>query len=343
MKITRENYETFFLDYLEGNLDEQLMDDFIDFLQQNADLKKELELFESITIPDISLEFPGKEKLYRHSLDHTPIFEKWAVASMEGDLNETEKQEFELYIENHPEKKKEFELFEKTRLIPDLSVTFSKKDLLYRKAILRPLLMWSVRVAAVLLVAIALWNLWPEDGPETIMQPQISQVEQIPGDSGTVVAEPQEGVEDQLYAAETSQKSLPAIESVQLPSKDIYPETNAQTETDLLKASQELNFLPVKKAHIETAPISTALAVNATFAATEPSSPIETEEYISDKIRQKIGLEGFTFARLVRSGLDLASNITDEKLSYATNTDGDIVALSLDTRLIGLRIPVGKK
>ena len=42
MKINRNNYEAFFIDYLEGNLDEKMVDDFIEFLQQNPDLKEEL-------------------------------------------------------------------------------------------------------------------------------------------------------------------------------------------------------------------------------------------------------------------------------------------------------------
>ena len=43
MKITRENYEEHFLDYLEGNLDKQLLDEFKNFLVQNPDLRDELE------------------------------------------------------------------------------------------------------------------------------------------------------------------------------------------------------------------------------------------------------------------------------------------------------------
>ena len=31
MKINRENYESFFIDYLEGNLDERQVNDFIDW------------------------------------------------------------------------------------------------------------------------------------------------------------------------------------------------------------------------------------------------------------------------------------------------------------------------
>ena len=51
MIITRDNYESFFMDYLEGNLEENLIDQFLDFLKQNPDLKEELHLFEEVSLP----------------------------------------------------------------------------------------------------------------------------------------------------------------------------------------------------------------------------------------------------------------------------------------------------
>ena len=37
MKINRENYESFFIDYLEGNLDERQVNDFIDWVVLEVD------------------------------------------------------------------------------------------------------------------------------------------------------------------------------------------------------------------------------------------------------------------------------------------------------------------
>ena len=52
MKITRDNYESFFIDYIEGNLPENMIDQFLDFLNQNPDLKEELHLFEEVNLPE---------------------------------------------------------------------------------------------------------------------------------------------------------------------------------------------------------------------------------------------------------------------------------------------------
>jgi len=49
-KITRHNYEAFFLDYLEGNLSEELNTELKTFLAQNPDLASELEEFENVSL-----------------------------------------------------------------------------------------------------------------------------------------------------------------------------------------------------------------------------------------------------------------------------------------------------
>ena len=69
MKITRENYESFFIDYLDGFLDEKLIDDFIEFLQQNPDLKEELSLFENVSVDAENISFDKKDQLFKEKYD----------------------------------------------------------------------------------------------------------------------------------------------------------------------------------------------------------------------------------------------------------------------------------
>jgi hypothetical protein len=345
MKITRENYEPYFLDYLEGNLDENLVDDLMEFLQQNPDLKNELEMHESITIPNFTAEYDSKEKLYRHPLDHTPTFENKVVAWMEGDLDENEKREFTAYLEKRPTKKKELKRFEETRLAPDLSVTFAKKEKLYRQPVIRPILFWTMRVAAILLIAIALWNLWPSDTAEIIDQPVVSELqpEKIVPESSALtenfVVDLQDAEKDQTPIK--SGDSKPVIQHIVKPS--IVESSIVGTENNQRNELSVPDLLPVKIANIEVSSSKPLLA----FATQPADYKVEYEyleqEYLTDKLREKMGLEGFTFAKLMRSGLELASNLTNEKFSYDTNKEGEIVALSLDTHLLGLRIPVGRK
>jgi hypothetical protein len=127
MKINRNNYEAFFIDYLEGNLDEKMVDDFIEFLQQNPDLKEELSLFETVSIGQEEITFSKKELLLKDKYDIENEFNQAAIARLEGDFSALEKIEFENYLSAHPDKQKEAELFSKTKLQPDKSLVFSKK------------------------------------------------------------------------------------------------------------------------------------------------------------------------------------------------------------------------
>jgi hypothetical protein len=107
MKITRNNYETYFLDYLEGNLDENLVDGFLEFLQKNPDLKEELSMMDTASIEPDSAVFTNKEKLYKEKYDAEDLFNQAAIALIEGDISESEKAEFDAYLLKNPEKQKD--------------------------------------------------------------------------------------------------------------------------------------------------------------------------------------------------------------------------------------------
>lgn len=341
MKITKDNYEPFFLDYLEGNLDEHLVDDFIEFLQQNPDLKNELQLFETVTVPVDELKFSAKNKLYRNKYDQPEIFEQTSIAWLEGDLSLSETTEFMAYIEKNPTSKQELKRYELTRLVPDLSVTFSKKEKLYHQPSIRPIIYWTLRVAAVLLVSITLWNLWPSDIVEFVDQPAISELKQ-----DNRVAEIPESNNNTVIDTDNTKKNLITQVKPVIRRNEITSSANTSISDADLYHRNELSvpdLLPVKKVFIEVSYNETLFA----FATQPVNNQLEPEtyeqEYLTDKLREKIGIEGFTFAKLMRSGLELASNISNEKVSYDTNSEGEIVALSLNTNLLGLRIPVGRK
>jgi len=159
MEINRNNYEAYFIDYLEGVLDEKLVDSFIDFIKLNPDLKEELDLFESVSAMPETISFEKKNTLYKEKYDSEQEYNKAAVAILEEDISAEEKVEFEIYLAEHPEKKEDAALFSKTKVQADESIIFNKKDKLYRKSLGKIVLMWSSRVAAVLVLAFAVFTL----------------------------------------------------------------------------------------------------------------------------------------------------------------------------------------
>lgn len=343
MKITRENYEPFFLDYLEGNLEEHMVDEFIEFLQQNADLKEELQQFEAVTITPDKVGFDGRHNLYRQSLDLPEEFENKAVAWLEGDLDEKERAGFDAYIDTHPDKKRELELFMKTKLYPDKNVIFRHTSKLYRKPYIQDLLFMGFRVAAILLVAIMVWTLWPSNDYNIKDQyvdhnpPVTVTPDNVDRDKVQPVFEE---IEIEPVASLNPHTSPQAVTVNQLNNTEKQWASNSLEER---RGTIELSELPVKKAFVQTVSEKTPLE-NMAFKEILDSFPeFSGEEYLSDRLKERLGINPFSFRELVHSGLKLASDISGDRIGFTTGQAGEVIALSLDTRLLGLKIPVGRK
>ncbi|GAA5219466.1 hypothetical protein GCM10025777_00960 [Membranihabitans marinus] len=68
MKITRDNYEIYALDYLEGQLDPEIHQEFLSFLASNKDISDELEGFTMVTLPvEEDIVYGDKDLLYKKS------------------------------------------------------------------------------------------------------------------------------------------------------------------------------------------------------------------------------------------------------------------------------------
>ena len=64
-KINRDNYQLFFVDYLDGQMDGDALQALSRFLIDNPDLKNELSLAGSIRLDPDPTEYPNKTDLYR--------------------------------------------------------------------------------------------------------------------------------------------------------------------------------------------------------------------------------------------------------------------------------------
>lgn len=152
--INKDNYQAYFLDYIEGNLSPMELENLLSFLDEYPELKRELSDYEEITVSPQQVNFP-KENIYQ--VDYTidtiteANFSAFATAFIEGDLPENRLQEFKYFINESEDLKKEFALFEQTKLKPDLTVTYANKSSLKRKASVLPMFYRISSAAAILL------------------------------------------------------------------------------------------------------------------------------------------------------------------------------------------------
>ncbi len=345
MKMDRNNYEAFFIDYLDGNLDESLVNDFIEFMQQNPDLKKELSLLDTEKLPSEEVVFSKKNKLYREKFDAEKEFNTAAVASLEGDLNKIEKLEFENYISRHPEKQPDLALFSKTKLQADTSVKFRKKNKLYHYSTGRTILLWSGRVAAILIFAVAVYVFADRSSSELMKENQVALTEKKlevrpPASPPEQSAEPENTAADKTVKKETTKRIVPE-KSVSQPPKSEPVKENIQvqeqvpTVTPRVEAPEKIGTITPSLKNSE--PVQLLAQMNIPEA--EIPAEVSEERFIADVVKEKTGLDNLSLNKITKAGLNLVSSLSKDKFNYETNENGEITEVNFDTRLLAFSIP----
>lgn len=131
--INRNNYESFFLDYLDGNLSAARRMDLMVFLRKNPDLKQELKDYKHIQLIQEQTEFPGKASLkkqlvVRDDPEYT-LFDELCIDRLEGSLSPDQVKAFDQFLEEaSPKKRKIYALYLETCLKPNPSIRFTSRD-----------------------------------------------------------------------------------------------------------------------------------------------------------------------------------------------------------------------
>ncbi len=165
--ITRENYEAFYLDFLEGTLSKEMEKAFLAFLDANPDLQISDDEFPILEEEEISLTEFDKLLLKKYDGASTPLshlspvsinkenVEYFLIAQLEGTIEENQKAELERWLNLHPEYLKDKALYAKT-ILPQEKVAYLHKSDLYQDAKVIPL--WarisSAAASVILLIGI---------------------------------------------------------------------------------------------------------------------------------------------------------------------------------------------
>ena len=127
MNINRTNYESWFLDYFEGNLSAEQVAEMFLFLDQHPELQQEFESFELIKLDNIEEDvFEKKQSLHKSEVITVANIQQWLLDQAEGQLNPEQLQQLQSFLAANPEYIREQELIAKTRLITGDEVHPSK-------------------------------------------------------------------------------------------------------------------------------------------------------------------------------------------------------------------------
>ena len=347
MSIDRSNYESYFVDYIDGNLSADLVDEFLDFLENNPDLAAELKAIGDIKLEAAPVVFAGKDQLFRAESDLNDSFDYRAAAFLEGDFNEKSHQEFVAEVQNDSEKLKCLHLLKKMHLQADLSIQFPDKEKLLRKK-RKPIYLWATRVAALLLLFFSVWALVPR---KEVQVPLNSIAEQQLNDTGnTEKTELQKAPPTKDITEKQVAENLPATK--EKPMEQIRPKEPVaiQPKTKLIPQNTELvamrEQVPDKMqpltAHIDINSLTVSAIHMPNKASFGPKQTLSVDEFLAYKLIDAPKGESFTFNNLANAGLKAAQNISNDRLEVERDDQGKVEEIKFESRLFAFSIPFKK-
>ena len=192
-KINSENYEAFYLDFLEGNLSTEEAALFSDFLNAHPELKLEDESLVYVPASNSEvLEASWKTNLKINAFED-PItlhnIELFLIASVENQLSESKKKELNVFLAANPSYQTELGLYQRSKLQADLTQIYANKNGLKKGGgVIIPMFVRYAAVAAsiVLVVSIYLNNDQPTKTQLSENQKKESRTENSKGDKKTI-------------------------------------------------------------------------------------------------------------------------------------------------------------
>jgi hypothetical protein len=160
MHIDRSNYEIWFIDWLDGNLNNHQVEQLELFIDQNPDLREEFNDLAPVNPAPSGISFQHKEHLKKSLSDISESqLEYLCVAYHENDLPESQHAELLEIVNRYPEKKKTFDLIHKTILSRE-RVNYKNRSLLlkqtaFQKAIRLSFIVLSTAAAISLIIVVS--------------------------------------------------------------------------------------------------------------------------------------------------------------------------------------------
>ena len=347
MKITRSNYEEWFIDFLDGNLEPSLMSELQVFLKENPDLAAELEMADSVILEaNKNIRFDSKHELKKAIESHDIDFEEQAVAYHEGDLSSDEKIKFEATLAENTDKAEKTRQFGKLKLIADKSIVYPAKNQLKKRIIIVPLWMKVASVAALLILSYLLFQ------PKVDMKPVPGQLaDNLKNQNHKNVEVP---ATNQKVENINVIKTAPAVKlkkkSVDIPVKKnqnlIKEKAEKKVESAPELRATEPEPSPLKSRGISFGyPVDVGLAVMTHKDTTEASQEFQLSELLKVQLaamRKSDDRELFSTEHLGLSGLQLFARLSGKRLTARKGKDGVVKSISYNSRLLALSIPVNR-
>lgn len=138
--ITVENYEFFLVDFLDNQLNADLTEELLVFLDNHPEIKQEIEGIEDffLTPETTTINFSSlkkQESKWPENVIKDDNLDEFLIKELEEGLNEEENESLRVYLIENPEKTSDRNLVRNLKLSVDHSVEYDSKELIYKLSV----------------------------------------------------------------------------------------------------------------------------------------------------------------------------------------------------------------
>jgi hypothetical protein len=190
MEINRNNYEAYLLDLLEGRLTASEEQEVREFLSHHPDLPAGLEELDPWVLENKEISYPHREQLKKEIPDESSElkesnFDLFSIARLEGDLTPEQEQEHSVWVEADETKKKQWEMWQQTRLhVP--SISYKNKARLRHKDRRNTRVIWLSVISSAAAIALLFTLLKMDTG---ILEPSLTEEQNITSQESPLTSE----------------------------------------------------------------------------------------------------------------------------------------------------------
>ncbi len=368
--INRNNYELYFIDFIDGALAPDIKLELDEFLLKNPDLKLELDLMmdsDVALLPDVNLTMDkaGLKKTESIGSDNAEVFNQQCIARLEGDLTLLEQSDFDKYIKVNNDKASTYALFAKTKLVPDANILFANKGTIKRLAIISitHAQFSNIRAIAaaliVMLFSYALFTNFTEGNKVHFsLSDDHTSVRTVNTTSEKLYAHDVRlhsplNKNHEISVQQTGSNILPKIIPV-YERTDVVPNKLMALTNTTVKGGQfiedQMNMNAIQY-NFESSPEPAILLAN--NENSNSTAPLTVAEYattvfkkqVLNQADEQINPKGIKLSEIADAGLKGISTLTDNKVIFKKDVseDGRLLAFAFDAGFLGFSRTSGKK
>ncbi len=351
MEISRQNYEQYFVDYLDGKLNDEQVGVLMSFLEFNPDLNEEFSDIEKMCLAPDETAFSGKAKLLKSESDLTEAFilkdfDMYCISSMENDIADEDEEILQGIIGDDPDREDTYMLYRSTRLLPDESILYPGKARLKKRFITIPYRIILPAAAAVAALVIIL-QVFTGKGPEVGNLNMADQVHENSQDEmGTQpprVKEDQPPSDQQLLADGKETPETSPIQPALIKGKQSLPAKESIPDADSYSNREKIQLAMVRSKSIERVEGSNANTdqTGMAYQALRQNLSQEDLDKVEDPSGDNTKLSLWILADASVRGLNSVSE-DEYHLDRKKDKNGKTRRITFDTPVFGISAPLRK-